>query len=41
MDEELTCIEVSIDETSYVGLHRFCNMSKHMLPSAYTSKNKR
>lgn len=34
--EELTCMEVRIDETSYVGLHLFCRISKHMLPSAYT-----
>ena len=31
-----TCIEVNIADTSYVGLHLFCKMSRHMLPSAYT-----
>lgn len=31
-----TCIEVKIADTSYVGLHRFCKMSKQMPPSAYT-----
>lgn len=31
-----TCIEVKIADTSYVGLHRFCNISKQMPPSAYT-----
>ena len=25
-----------MEETSYVGLQRFCNISKHILPSAYT-----
>ena len=32
----LTCIEVNIADTSYVGLHRFCRMSKQIPPSAYT-----
>lgn len=32
----LTWIEVNIAETSYVGLHRFCKMSRQMPPSAYT-----
>ena len=27
-------------ETSYVGLHLFCSMSRHMLPSAYTKNTK-
>lgn len=31
-----TCIDVRIAETSYVGLQRFCSMSRQMLPSAYT-----
>jgi hypothetical protein len=31
-----TCIEVKIAETSYVGLHLFCRISKHIPPSAYT-----
>jgi len=31
-----TCIEVNMADTSYVGLHLFCKMSRHMLPSAYT-----
>lgn len=31
-----TCMEVRIEDTSYVGLHRFWSMSRHMLPSAYT-----
>ena len=26
-----------IAETSYVGLHLFCRISKHILPSAYTA----
>lgn len=30
------CIEVNIADTSYVGLHLFCRMSKHIPPSAYT-----
>ena len=25
-----------MEETSYVGLQRFCNISRHILPSAYT-----
>lgn len=32
----ITCIEVKIAETSYVGLHLFCKMSKQIPPSAYT-----
>lgn len=35
-DRWLTCIEVKMADTSYVGLHRFCNISKQMPPSAYT-----
>jgi hypothetical protein len=31
-----TCIEVKIAETSYVGLHLFCRISKQIPPSAYT-----
>lgn len=31
---QLTCIEVRIAETSYVGLHLFCKMSKQIPPSA-------
>lgn len=31
-----TCIDVRMEDTSYVGLHLFCSMSRHMLPSAYT-----
>ena len=31
-----TCIDVNIEETSYVGLHLFCSISRHILPSAYT-----
>lgn len=27
-----------MEETSYVGLQRFCNISKHILPSAYTGE---
>lgn len=27
------CIDVNIADTSYVGLQRVCNISKHMLPS--------
>lgn len=34
----ITCIEVKIAETSYVGLHLFCKISRHILPSAYTEK---
>lgn len=34
----LTWIDVKIEDTSYVGLHRFWRISKHMLPSAYTAK---
>lgn len=30
------CIEVRMADTSYVGLHRFCRMSRQMPPSAYT-----
>lgn len=33
---ELTCIDVNMADTSYVGLHRFCKMSKQIPPSAYT-----
>ena len=29
-------MDVSMEETSYVGLQRFCKISKHILPSAYT-----
>lgn len=29
-------MDVNIAETSYVGLHRFCKISKQMPPSAYT-----
>lgn len=32
-----TWMDVRIEETSYVGLHRFWSMSKHILPSAYTN----
>lgn len=32
-----TCIDVNMADTSYVGLHLFCKMSRHMLPSAYTA----
>lgn len=31
-----TWIEVSMADTSYVGLHLFCNISRHIPPSAYT-----
>ena len=31
-----TCIEVSMDDTSYVGLHLFCKISRQIPPSAYT-----
>lgn len=34
--DPLTWIEVKIADTSYVGLHLFCKMSKQMPPSAYT-----
>jgi len=30
-------MEVKIADTSYVGLHLFCRISRHMLPSAYTT----
>ena len=30
------CTLVKIAATSYVGLHRFCNISKHSSPLAYT-----
>jgi len=30
------CIDVNMADTSYVGLHRFCRMSKQIPPSAYT-----
>ena len=30
------CILVSMAATSYVGLHRFCKMSRHSSPLAYT-----
>lgn len=33
---KLTCMEVRIADTSYVGLHLFCRMSRQMPPSAYT-----
>jgi len=33
----VTWMEVNIAETSYVGLHLFCRISRHMLPSAYTA----
>ena len=36
----LTWIEVKMADTSYVGLHRFWRMSKHILPSAYTETQK-
>lgn len=32
------CIDASIPPTLYVGLHRFCNISKQMPPSAYTGQ---
>lgn len=32
----LTCIDVNMAETSYVGLHLFCKISKQIPPSAYT-----
>lgn len=32
----LTCIDVRIADTSYVGDQRFCRMSRQMPPSAYT-----
>ena len=32
-----TWIDVRMAETSYVGLHRFCNMSRQIPPSAYTA----
>jgi len=31
-------MDVKMAETSYVGLQRFCRMSRHMLPSAYTAQ---
>lgn len=34
--ETLTCMDVRIADTSYVGLQRFCSMSRQMPPSAYT-----
>lgn len=34
--DPLTWIEVKIADTSYVGLHLFCKMSKQIPPSAYT-----
>lgn len=34
--EQQTCIDVNIAETSYVGLHLFCKISKQIPPSAYT-----
>jgi hypothetical protein len=37
----LTWIEVRIAATSYIGLHWFCRMSRHMLPSAYTTFQKK
>jgi len=30
-------MEVKIADTSYVGLHLFCRISRHILPSAYTA----
>jgi len=33
----VTWMEVNIADTSYVGLHLFCKISRHMLPSAYTT----
>ena len=37
---KLTCIDVKMADTSYVGLHLFCRISKHILPSAYTVMNR-
>jgi len=30
-------MDVKMAETSYVGLQRFCRISRQMLPSAYTA----